>query len=95
MKEMVSDMFKILSEHVSGGTEENHENVSDISRPLSQESNPALDEHETGLLTTRQQYLVTRSVLLQRNRENSGQTSMHRAGFKATMPVCKTLKTVR
>jgi hypothetical protein len=45
--------FKVLSRHSPGGTEDNHENRSEVSRSSDRDLNPGPPESEAGVLTTR------------------------------------------
>jgi hypothetical protein len=47
--------LNLLSGHLTGGTEKNHENFSKDSRSLGGNLNSEPPEYETGLLTTRPQ----------------------------------------
>jgi len=51
--------FNVLYQHLPGGTEKNHENVSHNSQPLSQESNLRPFECEVVVVNTSLQYTKT------------------------------------
>jgi hypothetical protein len=50
--------FKVLSYNLHGGTEENHENVSQDNRSPGQDLNPGSPEYEAGVIATRPQRSV-------------------------------------
>jgi hypothetical protein len=45
--------LKVLSRHLPGRTEENHENLSQVSRSPVRDLNPGTPEYEAGVLSTR------------------------------------------
>jgi hypothetical protein len=56
-KEAVVAQLTVLSRHLSGGTEENHEKPHN-SRSPGRDSNPGPPEYEAGVLTTRSRLSV-------------------------------------
>jgi hypothetical protein len=52
-KEAPVAKFKMLSQHLLGGTEENHENLNQDSQSPGRDLNPGPPEYEAEMLTTR------------------------------------------
>jgi hypothetical protein len=59
MERRCRGQFKILSQHLPGGTEENTKTLSQDSRPPGLVSMSETPEYETGVLTTRARHSVT------------------------------------